>query len=55
MFDPPQGLKPILGREAWEDEYTTARFWDRPVRQNHTDRPYYPWMPPRSPKISSVF
>lgn len=55
MFTPPEGLKPIVGREAWEDEYTTAKVWDRPVRQNHTDRPYYPWMPTPPPQFKVSF
>jgi hypothetical protein len=40
-----------VGREAWEDEYITCRYWDRPPRVNHLDPPTYPWMPP-SIKVS---
>ena len=45
LFEPPRGLLPIVGREAWEDEYTTCKYWDRPPRTNHLDTPTYPWMP----------
>lgn len=44
MF-PPEGPKPICGREAWADEFATAAAWDRPVRSYHSDTPTYPWMP----------
>lgn len=44
MF-PPEGPKPICGREAWADEYATAAAWNRPVRSFHSDTPTYPWMP----------
>nr|BAB69897.1 ORF4 [Torque teno virus] len=42
---PPEGPKPISGYRAWEDEFTCCKYWDRPSRINHTDPPFYPWMP----------
>ncbi len=52
MF-PPEGPKPISGAKAWQDEYETCKHWDRPPRKNHTDTPYYPWMPKDNPfKVS---
>lgn len=44
MF-PPEGPKPILGKEAWQDEYDTCKAWNRPARIHHTDAPFYPWAP----------
>lgn len=44
MFNPP-GPKPIVGYEAWKDEFETCKEWDRPARKFHTDQPFYPWMP----------
>lgn len=55
MFPREPAVKPIVGRQAWEDEYTTCKAWDRPARQNHTDRPYYPWMPPAPPEFRVSF
>ena len=38
----PKGPKPIQNYEAWLDEYQTASIWDRPVKNYHTDTPFYP-------------
>ena len=51
MFE-PKGPKPIQGYEARLDEYQTAGIWERPVRNYHTDTPFYPWM--RKPPTNSV-
>lgn len=52
MF-PPEGPRPIVGREAWRDEFETCNAWNRPPRKYHTDRPYYPWAPlPRQFSVS---
>ncbi len=44
MFDPP-GPKPIVGYEAWRDEYENCKWWNRPPRKFHTDIPFYPDVP----------
>lgn len=51
----PEGPRPILGREAWKDEYETCRVWNRPPRKFHTDTPYYPWAPKPQPSFSVSF
>lgn len=55
MFEPPRPVIPIVGREAWEDEYTTCKFWNRPARTNHTDTPFYPWAPKPPPQFKVSF
>lgn len=54
MF-PPDTPRPIVTKEAWEDEFTTAKVWDRPVRNYHTDTPYYPWAPKPAPPFNVSF
>lgn len=39
--------KPAPTKGDWETEYQAARAWDRPVRNNLSDTPFYPWVPPR--------
>ena len=54
MFE-PQGPRPITTREGWEDEYTTARVWCRPVRSFYTDTPFYPEVPKIPPQFHVSF
>lgn len=54
MFE-PQGPRPITTREGWEDEYTTAGIWGRPVRSFYTDTPFYPEVPKMHPQFHVSF
>lgn len=45
MF-PERGPRPTPTSQAWEDEYVTAKHWNRPPRTFLNDRPFYPWCPP---------
>lgn len=54
MFPPSRPI-PITTRQGWEDEYVTARYWNRPVRKYYTDSPYYPWMPKPPPQFRVSF
>lgn len=54
MFQ-PEGPKPIVGREAWREEYESCYYWHRPARKFHTDTPYYPWAPQPKPQFSVSF
>lgn len=44
MFPPSYPTK--FTKEQWADEYETAKYWDRPVKGNPLDTPFYPWAPP---------
>lgn len=54
MFE-PLGPRPIRGRQAWADEYHTAAVWGRPVRNFHTDTPFYPDVPKPPPEFKVSF
>lgn len=54
MFE-PQGPRPITTRQGWEDEYTTAGIWGRPVRSFYTDTPFYPEVPKIRPQFNVSF
>lgn len=51
----PEMTKKIYSSQDWKVEYESCKQWDRPARQNLTDTPYYPWMPPPKQPFSVTF
>ncbi|AAL28137.1 ORF4 [Torque teno virus 6] len=41
----PERLPQMWTKQDWETEQQAAAVWDRPMRNNLTDPPFYPWMP----------
>lgn len=53
-FFPERAPKPAPTAEDWATEYAAAAAFDRPVRGNLCDSPFYPWMP-KETKFSVTF
>lgn len=45
----------MWSKQDWQTEYETASIWDRPVRTNLHDTPFYPWMPRQAPQFRVSF
>lgn len=42
---PERAPKPAPTSGDWATELEACRAWDRPMRNNLSDTPFYPWMP----------
>ena len=41
----PERLPKVWTSQDWETEQQAAAAWDRPMRSNLHDTPFYPWVP----------